>query len=215
MARHPRSEGAGALHHVVAQAASESRIVRDDSDRLHFLDEARRGIGETGWICVAYCLMDTHVHLVVCTPEPNLGLGMQRLLGRYAFAHNRRHGRHGHLFSDRFWSRRIDRPHYLWCACLYAVLNPVKAGLCAHPAEFAWSSYRETVGLTAATGLLEPEYVLRTLADDPSSARDIYIRLVDESLDRLRRRRVEEAWWKTVERAVGDMLPDVGVSRLR
>ena len=43
-----------------------------------------------GWNCVAYCLLDTHVHLVVVTPKPNLGRGMRLLLGRYAITYNRR-----------------------------------------------------------------------------------------------------------------------------
>lgn len=29
------------------------------------------------WRCLAYCLMDNHVHLLLETPEANLGIGMQ------------------------------------------------------------------------------------------------------------------------------------------
>ena len=192
------------MHHVVAQAPTDGRIVRDDSDRLHLLDELRRAAGVCEWQCIAYGLMDTHVHLVVCTLQPNLARGMSSLLGRYAFSHNRRHGRRGHLFSDRYWSRRIDKPHYLCCAALYAVLNPVRAGLCGHPREFAWSSYSETAGLAPPSGLLEPEPLLRTLGDDLETAREEYRATVDAALERLHRGRVEEAWWKTVARVVGE-----------
>ena len=127
---------------------------------------------------------------------------MKLVLGRYAFAHNRRHGRRGHLFSNRFWSRRIDRPHYLRCASLYAVLNPVAAGLCAEPAGFLWSSYRETAGLIPPDGLLTPDLLLRTLHDDVARARDVYREIVAEAAIRLGQRRQEEAWWRAVEQAV-------------
>jgi putative transposase len=203
VARHPRNEGAGALHHVVAQAPSDGRIVRDDSDRLHLLDELRLAAGVSGWQCIAYGVMETHLHLVLCTPEPNLARRMNTLLGRYSFAHNRRHGRRGHLFSDRYWSRRIDKPHYLCCAALYAVLNPVKAGLCTHPSEFAWSSYGETAGLRP-TDFIEPEPLLRTLAEDQEAARQQYRAIVDTAVQRLHRRRIEEAWWKTVAQVVDE-----------
>jgi REP element-mobilizing transposase RayT len=201
MARFDRNEAPGALHHVVAQAASDSRIVVDDSDRLRLLDGLRTVVGECGWQCLAYCVMGTHAHLVLCTPEPNLGQGMQLLLGRYAFAHNRRHRRRGHLFGDRFWSRRIDRPHHLLCASLYSVLNPVSAGLCAHPAAYGWSSYSETAGVSAGSGILEPALLLRTLGEKEVVARERYRELVDDAVVRLRRRRQDEAWWRAVERS--------------
>jgi len=203
MARYPRNEGAGALHHVVAQAPTEGRIVRDDSDRLHLLDELRLAAGVCDWQCIAYGVMDTHLHLVLCTLQPNLARGMSSLLGRYAFAHNRRHDRRGHLFADRYWSRRINKPHYLCCAALYAVLNPVKGGLCAHPNEFAWTSYGETAGLRPRD-FLEPELLLRTLGGDPEAARSSYRTIVDAAVERLHRRRVEEAWWKTVAQVVDE-----------
>ena len=174
----------------------------DDADRLRFLDEFRRVVHECGWQCIAYCVMGTHMHLVVCTPSPNLGEGMKLLLGRYAFAYNRRHGRRGHLFANRFWSRRIDRPHYLCRAAVYAVLNPVAAGICAHPSRFAWSSYRGTAGPFPAGGLLAPWLLLRTLDDDLGQAQERYRELVDDAVARLAQRRKDEAWWRTVERAV-------------
>ena len=127
----------------------------DDADRMRFLDELRAVVGGHGWRCGAYCVLDTHAHLVVCTPEPNLGAGMKLFLGRYAYTHNRRHGRQGHLLGRRFWSRRVDKPHYLRCAALYTVLNPVAAGICSHPGGFRWSSYRETAAATRASGLLD------------------------------------------------------------
>ena len=194
MPRRPRLEAPGALHDVVAQAASRCRVVVDNADRLRFLDELRRVVDECGWQCIAYCVMGTHVHLVIWTPEPNLGVGMKLLLGRYAFVYNRRHGRRGHLFSDRFWSRRIDRPHHLRCAAVYTALNSVAAGICAHPSEFVWSSYRETAGIAPASGLLEPELLLRTLDEDVDIARVRYRELVDEAVARLARRRLDEAW---------------------
>jgi len=206
MPRRPRLEAPGAVHHVVAQSASDGRIVVDDADRLRFLDELRRVIQEYSWECVAYCVMTTHIHLIISTPTPNLGEGMGTLLGRYAFAFNRRHGRKGHVFRNRFWSRRIDRPHYLTCSAFYAVLNPVAAGLCTHPGGFPWSSYLETVGAVPESGFLSPGLLLSTLDDDVAVAREKCRELIDEAVVRLRTRRAEEAWWRTVERAAAETL---------
>ena len=185
-------------------AASGGRIVVDDADRLRFLDELRTVVSEHGWRCGAYCVMDTHAHVLVCTPEADLGAGMKIFLGRYAFRYNRRHGLSGHLCRRRYWSRRIDRPHYLRCAALYAVLNPVAAGVCRHPSGFRWSSYRETAHPSRPSGLLNLEVVLHSLDDDLDVARALYRELVDDAVARLGRRRAEEAWWRTVERAAAE-----------
>jgi REP element-mobilizing transposase RayT len=185
----------------VCQAATGVPLFIDDLDRTQLLDELRSVARDLGWQVIAYCLMTTHVHIVVCTPEPNLAAGMRRLQGRYSSAHNRRHGRRGHLFGGRYWSRRIDRPHYLWCAALYAVLNPVAAGLCAHPRDYAWSSYGETVGAIPASGLLEVDILLRTFHEQIDQSRRVYAAVVEDALLRLARRRADEKWWQTVESA--------------
>ena len=204
MPRRPRLEGAGALHHVVAKAADGRAIVCDDGDRLRLLDGLRVVVGECGWLCIAYCVLETHAHLVVCTPEPNLGAGMKLLLGRYSSTLNRRLGRRGYVFNRPFWSRRIDKPHYLLCASLYTVLNPVAAGLCEHPRQFLWSSYSGTTGSRTQIDLLAPEILLRTLADEPTAARRVYRELVDDATVRLHARRAEEVWWRSVERAAAE-----------
>ena len=201
MPRRPRNEAPGALHHVVCQAATGVPLFIDDLDRVQFLDELRGVARDLGWQVIAHCLMTTHVHIVACTPEPNLAVGMRRLQGRYASAHNGRHNRRGHLFGGRYWSRRIERPHYLCCAALYAVLNPVAAGLCIHPREYVWSSYRETAGVAPVSGLLEADILLRTLDEDAQRARRVYEDVVEAAIRGLAQRRADEKWWQTVERA--------------
>ena len=41
----------------------------------------RKTVGMTGWMCLSYCLMGNHMHLLIETREPNLGDGMHRLHG--------------------------------------------------------------------------------------------------------------------------------------
>ena len=62
----------------------------------------------------------------------------------------------------------------------------------------------ETAGLVPASGILTPDLLLRTLADDLDEARARYRELVDEAVVRLGRRRADEAWWRAVERAAAE-----------
>ncbi len=103
--------------------------------------------------------MDTHLHIVVETPEANLGRGMQRLVGRYALRFNRRHRREGHLFTSPYHATTIETESHFVQACVYVVTNPVTARICAHPRMWPWSSYRETLGPDNA-GIADVEMLL-------------------------------------------------------
>jgi REP element-mobilizing transposase RayT len=111
--RRPREEEAGAIHHVYGRGIDRRALFVDDEDRLGYLALLERVVDKTGWRCLSYCLMDNHVHLMVETPEPNLGAGMQRLHGDFAREINRRHGRFGHVFQGRFGSKRLKTESHL------------------------------------------------------------------------------------------------------
>lgn len=145
MPRKPRREEAGAIHHVFARGAVKQVLFRDDEDRLYYLALLSDTAQGHEWGCFSYCLMDNHVHLLVETALPNLGRGMQVLHGEYATAFNRRHGGSGHVFQGRFGSTRITSDAHLWTAAAYVANNPVEAGLCRRPEDWAWSSHRTIV----------------------------------------------------------------------
>ena len=104
MARKPRVELAGGVHHVFARGNCRQLIYLNDADRGAYLDLLACVVVRKRWHCLAFCLMDNHVHLLIETPLPNLGAGMQWLHGRFAQGFNRRHRRTGHVFEGRFGS---------------------------------------------------------------------------------------------------------------
>ena len=106
VARRLREEVSGGTHHAIAKGNAGAAIVADDHDRDVFIRRVGETIKRHEWSCLAYCLLDTHVHLILGTPHPNLGAGMKSLLGPYAQNFNWRHEREGHLFRARFYSRR-------------------------------------------------------------------------------------------------------------
>ena len=139
--RKPREELAGAIHHVYARGNAKQLIYRDDTDRTRYLLLLGHVVLRQRWRCLAYCLMDNHVHLLIETPEPNLGRGMQRLHGLYAQAFNRRYSRTGHVFQGRFGAVRIRSDAQLLVAARYIARNPVDGGLCVEPADWPWGSH--------------------------------------------------------------------------
>jgi putative transposase len=141
VARPHREELEGGIFHVFARGNAKQPIYFDDADREAYLRILGLVIKKRRWRCLAYCLMENHVHLVLETPEANLAAGMQSLHGVYAQTFNERHDRVGHLFQGRYGSVRITTDSQLWTTVRYIALNPVAARLCTRPAEWKWSSY--------------------------------------------------------------------------
>jgi putative transposase len=121
-------------------------MFRDDEDRSDFCNRLAQTIKRQGWICLAFCLMTTHYHLLLEVDEDTLQPGMHWLNGTYAQRFNRRAGRWGHLHGARYFCGTIEDEHHLLRAFRYIVLNPVSAGMCERPEDWLWSSYRGTAG---------------------------------------------------------------------
>ena len=130
-------------------------IFLGDDDRHLFLAILADVVTRFEWRLSAYCLMTNHYHLALGTPAANIGEGMHRLNGLYAQAFNRRHGFKGHLFEERYWSGLIERDEHVFTLMRYVVLNPVRAGICALPHQWPWSSYRATAGLDPVPAFLD------------------------------------------------------------
>jgi REP element-mobilizing transposase RayT len=179
MPRRPREEAPGAFHHVVIQGNGRRRIVLDDVDRIDLVRRLAAGCATFDWRCHTYCLLDTHLHAVIQTSQPNLGRGLGLTCSGAVRAYHYRHGTEGHLYRRPFYSRRIHgEPHFV-STCLYVAVNPVAAGLCAHPSEWPWCSYRYTA--TDQPGFVDSSTLLGYFGIDAAAARHAYQRAVDRA----------------------------------
>ena len=101
MPRKPRIEYEGAVYRMLNRGDRRQDIFHDHSDRELLLRMLGETCGRTGWQVHVCCLMSSHFHLVLETPQPNLVAGMHWLTGTYTARCNRRHELVGHLFAGR------------------------------------------------------------------------------------------------------------------
>jgi REP-associated tyrosine transposase len=174
MPRRPRIEVEDGIFHVASRAVDTVFAYREATDRLDFLDFLWTTVGMYEWRCQSYCLMGTHYHLIVQTPNANLAAGMQMLNGRYAQRFNWRYDRRGHLFGGRFISVLIRDDAHLMAAHRYVARNPVRAGLCPDPGAWHWSSYRAVIGLNPPPILLDVKGALRAFGNTGKPAEVSY-----------------------------------------
>jgi len=182
MARPLRIEFPGALYHVASRGNAGSRIFDGDTDRKGLLHLLGLVTERFHWLCHAYCLMGSHYHLLIETPEGNLSRGMRELNGRYTQAYNRRHHRVGHLMQGRYKAIVVDRDSYLLELCRYVVLNPVRAGMVARPGDYGWSSYLPTCGKQGSPEWLHTDWILRQFAKTRAAAERRYAAFVNEGM---------------------------------
>lgn len=145
MARRARIVVPGAPHHVTQRGNRRLPVFFSDDDRRAYLDLLAAASTQSKTRCLAWCLMDNHVHLILV---PEAADGLRDMLGeahrRYTRAVNFREGWRGHLFQARFASYPMDDAH-LMAAVRYVERNPVAAGMVARAEDWAWSSARSHV----------------------------------------------------------------------
>jgi putative transposase len=180
--RPPRFQPAGGYFHVTTRGNRREPIYLDDRDRGRFLSLFAETSSRFGWRCHGYCLIPNHYHLVVETPTKSLSAGMHLLNGTYARWFNWRHDYDGHVFARRFRSRVIESTWHLLEVFRYVALNPVRAGLCADPAQWRWGSYRAVLGLSSCPSFLAAGDVLGHFAPRRSEARRYFAEFVAEGL---------------------------------
>ena len=182
MSRPIRIEFANALYHVTSRGDRREAIFEDDDDRLAFLQTLGQVVAQFNWLCYAWCLMDNHYHLLIQTPDGNLSKGMRQLNGVFTQLSNRRHRRVGHLFQGRFKAILVDSDAYLLELARYVVLNPVRAGMVKHAANWRWSSYRASMGLVPAETFLAVDGLLAQFAARRSLAQTRYAQFVADGI---------------------------------
>jgi putative transposase len=182
--RPPRLLVPGGLYHVTSHSNVGRIVFEDDFERAQFLDFLEAGVARCGWSCRSYCLLSTHYHLLIATPDPDLSAGMQYLNGRYAQWANWRRGERSHVFEGRFQSVLVETESHALEAHRYIELNPVRAGLVSDPAEWPWSSFGAIAGLVRPPGFLDVDAALALFGASKAIARRRFRMFVREGLRR-------------------------------
>lgn len=88
----------------------------------------------------AFVLMTNHYHLIMDTPNANLGDSMMYFNRESARQANFSAKRINHFFGGRYKWCLIDSERYYWNAVKYVFRNPVKAGICSSVKNYEYSS---------------------------------------------------------------------------
>lgn len=135
------------LFHITSHAVGTESLLSDRIDATRYLDRAATVCARDDVECLMFCLLGTHVHLLLRPASGDLSTTMQWLNGGYSKEFNRRHFRRGALFAARYDSVHVETQEHLLEVIRYIALNPVKPGACARAEDWPWSSYGSLIGV--------------------------------------------------------------------
>ncbi|WP_339719230.1 transposase [uncultured Pseudoalteromonas sp.] len=143
MVRPLRIEYENAFYHVMNRGRGRENIflsARDYKQFLYCIDAATQRFN-----CEihAYCLMTNHYHILIKTPDANLGKVMKHINGLYTQWFNRNYHKDGALFRGRYKAILVDADSYLLHVSRYIHRNPIETSIpmVNELVDYRWSSY--------------------------------------------------------------------------
>lgn len=130
------------FYHVCARGMGGQLIFEGDEDWWEFLELMRDCCRDAQVTIVAWCLMSDYVDLVLLDYEDEMSAAMQRLLLTYARRFNKRAGRAGCLFRERFERRSLDTDWQVMEAIRSVHADPQEEGISLIE-RYPWSSFAE------------------------------------------------------------------------
>ena len=175
-------------YHVMLRKIDRQLLFKDAQDYEKFRSVFNENRSIYGIKMTAWCMMPNHVHLLIKDPNNSISNFFKAFGTSFVYWYNRKYNRTGHLFQDRFRSEPIEDSSYLLKAIRYIHMNPVKAGICAMPEEYHYSSY----AYYFQSGRYSPEdelFGLISLSDFEKfhleKNEDIFLEDGDDKMDRI------------------------------
>ena len=185
MPRKPRMYLGGMPCHVIQRGNNRAACFYADDDYEYYLSALGDACRRYGVDLHAYALMTNHAHMLF-TPQDQWGVSrvMQSLGRRYVQHINKAHQRTGTLWEGRHKSSLVDADNYLLACYRYIELNPVRAAMVVHPAEYRWSSHRCNA-YGEANELITPHDLYQSLGGNIEHRRAHYSALFETPLNKL------------------------------
>ena len=168
MARISRMCYESSFFHVMVQGINKENIYEKGYMKKAFLNILNKKSKELNVEILAFCIMDSHVHLLLYTENiHNLTKLMASINTKYAKLFNKVNDRVGYVYRDRYRCENIYTENHLINCIKYIHNNPVNAHMCDYPKYYKYSSYYSYLKNKKINKLIVP-YVDEILSDTAS-----------------------------------------------
>lgn len=169
--------------HLIQRGNNRQACFFADKDYRFYLNWLAEYADKSDCRLHAYVLMTNHIHLLISAERSSAPGEMMKALGqRYAQYVNRVYRRSGTLWEGRYRSCPTQAEDYLLACQRYIELNPVRAGMVEHPADYRWSSYRANAQ-GEDNPWLQPHELYLALGADAAGRQSAYRELFRHALE--------------------------------
>lgn len=130
--------------HITHRCHQKDFLLKFAEDRkrwIYWLFEAKKRYGLR---VLNYMVTSNHIHLLVLDQgKGEVAKAMQLVAGRTAQEYNRRKGRRGAFWEDRYHATAVEAGSHLARCLVYIDLNMVRAGAVQHPVAWKECGYHE------------------------------------------------------------------------
>ncbi len=172
------------VYHIISRGNNREWVFNEGEDFEKYLGICRRYKEKFGFKLYHWVLMSNHIHLIMeTTGESSLSKIMQGINLAYTIWFNRKNGKVGHLWQDRFKSAVVERDSYLLECGRYVERNPLRAGMVKDLKDYPWSSYR-VYAYGKADGLTHRHEIYDAMGKEHGARQRAYREYVCSSRDR-------------------------------
>ena len=189
MARPLRIQSEDLHYHVIVRCNNRAFRFNATEDFQIYLGLLKTVKEKHRFTLFNYELMHSHVHLFLRPSEKvPLQKTMNLINGRYAVSYNKRYGRKGHFWMDRYKSIPVESDKHALDLMRYINRNAIRAGIVCKPGDWRWSGYR-FYALGEANNLLEAHPTYLGLHDDQKIRQQMFYDYVHQILPHENERR--------------------------
>jgi putative transposase len=178
--RNARKISSTGIYHVVMRGINRQTIFEENEDYERFIKVLEKYKEVSEYELYAYCLMENHMHFLIKEGKDSLATIIRPISSSYVIWYNKKYGRIGHLFQDRFKSEPVQDDCYFLTVLRYIFQNPVKAKMIDCIDKYPWSNYRD---YTRRVKPSRADFVLKMFHHNEAKAIESFIEYINQEND--------------------------------
>ena len=180
MPRYARIHVTSGLFHVISRFHDRRYYLDLDGARETYLRLLGQASQAHDARIIAYCLMSSHVHLVLQLGTKPLGELTKRIHSAFGNWVNSKRGGIGSVMADRPKSILVHSETHGMSLIRYVHNNPVRAGVVSSASESSWSSHRAYLGIEECPPWLSTQAVFGEDESEHETIRRDFAAFVDK-----------------------------------
>ncbi len=198
------------VYHTIIRGIDKQDIFLSEKDKVKFIEIIKNTKEKYNYEVYVYCLMDNHVHLVIYDKNEDISKIMQSIEISYAGYFNRKYQRTGHLFQNRFFSKRVEDREYLKNLCRYIHQNPLKVGI-AKTEKYKWSSYNKYLKFNK---FVDTRLILSIFSENIEEAKEEFVKFHNVNIEENKQKEINdmieyEMYEKMTDEEVGKYICEI------